>query len=71
MLELQAKGEVVSYDEVLANVVERDRRDTQRAESPLRKAADAVEIDNSHLSREEQMAIVRKLFRQLTINNEQ
>lgn len=71
MLELQAKGETVNYDEVLANVVERDRRDTQRAESPLRKAADAVEIDNSHLSREEQMAIVRKLFRQLTMNNEQ
>ena len=70
MLELQAKGEAVSYDEVLANV-ERDRRDTQRAESPLRKAADAVEIDNSHLSREEQMAIVRELFRQLTMNNEQ
>ena len=69
MLELQAKGEPVSYDEVLANVVERDRRDTQRAESPLRKAADAVEIDNSRLSREEQMEIVRKLFNQLTVDN--
>ena len=69
MLELQAKGEAVSYDEVLANVVERDRRDTQRAESPLRKAADAVEIDNSRLSREEQREIVRKLFNQLTVDN--
>lgn len=65
-LELKGKGESVSYNDVLANVIERDRRDTQRAESPLRKAEDAIEIDNSDLSPEEQMNIIRKLFQEAT-----
>ncbi len=65
-LELKGKGESVSYNDVLANVIERDRRDTQRAESPLRKAEDAIEIDNSELSPEEQMNIIRKLFQEAT-----
>jgi cytidylate kinase len=43
--ELQAKGDSVSYDEVLQNVQERDYIDTHRADSPLVKAEDAVEID--------------------------
>jgi len=61
--ELTAKGEKVNYEDVLANVIERDERDQNREESPLRKADDAIEIDNSELSRDEQMEIVRKLFR--------
>lgn len=65
-LELKGKGESVSYNDVLTNVIERDRRDTQRAESPLRKAEDAIEIDNSDLSPEEQMNIIRKLFQKAT-----
>lgn len=65
-LELKSKGESVSYNDVLTNVIERDRRDTQRAESPLRKAEDAIEIDNSELSPEEQMNIIRKLFQEAT-----
>lgn len=53
--ELQAKGNTeVSYQEVYNNVVERDTLDTTRADSPLEMAKDAVEIDNSNLSREEQ-----------------
>jgi len=66
-LELEAKGEKVNYDDVLANVIERDQRDQNRKESPLRKADDAIEIDNSILSRDEQMEILRTLFRKRTL----
>ena len=53
--ELQAKGNTeVSYKEVYNNVVERDTLDTTRTDSPLEIAKDAIEIDNSDLSREEQ-----------------
>lgn len=48
--ELRGKGQEVDYEAVLANVVERDRIDTTRAESPLRKAEDAVVLDNSTMS---------------------
>lgn len=57
-LELKAKGEEVSPEEILANVNERDYIDTHRADSPLRKAEDALELDNSDLSREEQLEII-------------
>ena len=60
--EMAAKGETVNYEEVLANVKERDDRDQNRAESPLRKADDAVILDNSTLTREEQREILRTLF---------
>ncbi len=53
--EMKAKGENPIFDEVLANVKERDLRDTTRDESPLRKADDAVELDNSHITIEEQL----------------
>jgi cytidylate kinase len=52
--ELLAKGENVTFEEVLKNVTERDYIDTHREDSPLKKAADAIEIDNSNLTREEQ-----------------
>ncbi|RZJ35072.1 MAG: (d)CMP kinase [Flavobacterium sp.] len=52
--ELQAKGQEVSFDEVLKNVEYRDHIDTHRKDSPLTKAEGAYELDNSHLSREEQ-----------------
>ena len=67
MDEMTAKGEIVNYDDVLANVIERDDRDQNRAESPLRKADDAVVIDNSSLSREEQRGILRTLFAERTL----
>lgn len=48
--ELLERKENVSYEEVLKNVESRDLIDTTREDSPLRKAADAIEIDNSNLS---------------------
>lgn len=59
--ELVQKGDSVSYDEVLKNVEERDYIDTHREDSPLIMAEDAVEIDNSHLTREEQFQAVLEL----------
>ena len=52
--ELLQKGQEVTYEEVLKNVQERDYIDTHREDSPLTKADDAIEIDNSHLSIQEQ-----------------
>lgn len=66
--EMAAKGEKVNFDEVLANVKERDDRDQNRAESPLRKAEDAVVIDNSTLTRDEQRDILRTLFAEKTLD---
>lgn len=52
--EMKAKNETVNFDEILKNITDRDRVDETRAESPLRKAEDALELDNSHMTREEQ-----------------
>lgn len=54
-LELQEKGLDVSFEEVLANVEGRDKIDSSRAVSPLKQADDALVLDNSNLSREEQL----------------
>jgi len=67
--EMKAKGEDAIFEEVLANVVERDERDQNRTESPLRKANDAVVIDNSHLTREEQNILLRTLFEERTFSS--
>lgn len=64
--ELEAKGDSVSYDEVLKNVQERDYIDTHRDDSPLIKAEDAIEIDNSYLTREEQFQAVLELVEEVT-----
>lgn len=61
-LELQKTGATVSFDEVLANVRERDERDSNRNESPLRKADDAIVVDNSEMTKPEQIAYVKQLF---------
>ena len=61
--ELECKGENPIWEDVLADVNDRDYRDTHRAESPLRQAEDAVVVDNSHMSREEQMEYIIELFR--------
>ncbi len=53
--EMTAKGQDVSYDEILANVVERDYIDSTRETNPLRQADDAVLLDNSHISINEQL----------------
>lgn len=59
--ELQKKGDVVTFDEVLKNVEERDYIDTHREDSPLVKAKDAIEFDNSNVSKQEQFEKVLKL----------
>ncbi len=60
--ELVEKGQLVSYDEVLKNVQERDYIDTHREDSPLVKAQDAIEIDNSTLTKKEQFDLVLELI---------
>jgi cytidylate kinase len=64
--ELIQKGDSVSYEEVLKNVEDRDHIDTHRDDSPLLKADDAIEIDNSHLSRKEQFEVVLELINEVT-----
>jgi cytidylate kinase len=53
--ELTAKGGSVTYDEILKNVQERDFIDSTREISPLKKADDALLLDNSNMTREEQL----------------
>jgi cytidylate kinase len=59
--ELRAKGDNVSYDEILENLRKRDLIDSTRAESPLRKADDAIVLDNSELSLVEQFEVAKKM----------
>lgn len=59
--ELLEKGDDVTYEEVLKNVTERDYMDVNREVSPLKKADDAIEIDNSNLTREEQFLLILNL----------
>ena len=63
--ELHAKGDSVSFEEVLKNVQERDYIDTHREDSPLVIAQDAIEIDNSYLTREEQFNTVLELIEEI------
>ena len=56
--EMQTKGISGTYEEVLANVIERDRLDSSRAIAPLKKAQDAIEIDTSSLKVEEVFALL-------------
>lgn len=60
--ELAEKGREVSYDDVYRNIVERDHIDSTRADSPLRKAADAIEIDNGAMTLAQQDEMVLALF---------
>lgn len=59
--ELTAKGEKVNFDEILENVNQRDYLDQHRDVSPLRQADDAIVLDNSHLTRDEQFAIILQM----------
>ena len=52
--ELKEKGMPANFDDILKNVQERDYIDSHREVSPLRKAADAIELDNSHMTIAEQ-----------------
>ncbi|WP_417358259.1 (d)CMP kinase [Flavobacterium sp.] len=68
--ELTGLGQVVTYDEVYKNVVERDYMDTHREDSPLVKADDAIEMDNSNITKQEQLQkvidIVNKMLNEQT-----
>lgn len=67
--ELCERGEKVTYQEVLENVEERDLLDTTRKDSPLVKAEDAQEIDNSHLTLAGQFEKILKLYKEAINNN--
>ncbi len=53
--ELSAKGDKVSFEQIESNIISRDRADVEREISPLRQAEDAVVLDNSHMTMDEQM----------------
>lgn len=59
--ELADKGDLVSLEEVIANLTERDRIDSTRAESPLRRADDAYDLDTTYITIEEQVDFVMHL----------
>ncbi len=65
--ELTAKGDRVTFEEILENVISRDKADMTRSVSPLRQAEDAIVLDNSHLTVEEQMVWFMELYHR-TIN---
>lgn len=62
--ELQAKGQDMTFVEVAKNLQERDRIDTTRSESPLRKADDAIEVDNTHLTPQQQLDLAAYYVKQ-------
>ena len=64
--ELKAKGQEASFEDILHNVEERDRIDQSREVSPLRKAEDAILLDNSHLTIAEQKEWLKNEFEKAT-----
>jgi CMP/dCMP kinase len=68
--EFLSKRKPVTRDEILKNISDRDQTDTQRSDSPLRKADDAIEIDNTNLNPEEQFDYAMKIIRQIIENKE-
>ena len=66
--ELQAKGMPADYADILKNVQERDYIDSHRDVSPLRKADDAIELDNSHMTITEQKEWLMEQFKRATQN---
>lgn len=63
--ELKAKGEVANYEEILKNVVERDYIDMHREVSPLKQADDAILLDNSNMTIEEQQEWLQNEFKRV------
>ena len=66
--ELQERGENVSYEAVLKNVVDRDHLDSTRKDSPLKNADDAITIDNSNLTLEDQFDQILSLAKKIIDN---
>ncbi len=69
-LELTEKGDVVNFEEILANVQGRDKIDSTREVSPLKKADDAIILDNSNLTREQQLQWALTKVKELTEGDE-
>ena len=65
-LELPAKGQTVAFEDILRNVQERDYIDSHREVAPLRQADDALVLDNSEMTREEQMQWLLDRFEERT-----
>ncbi len=65
--ELTAKGDDVTLEEIIENVVSRDKADMSRAISPLRQAEDAIVLDNSYMSVEEQMEWFMRRYEAVTL----
>lgn len=63
--ELKAKGEVANYEDILKNVVERDYIDMHREVSPLKQADDAILLDNSNMTIEEQQEWLQNEFKRV------
>ena len=69
LIELERNGKNLELEEIKANLLERDRIDTTREESPLRKAEGAIEIDTTHLTFEKQIQIVIDKAKELIHEN--
>jgi len=67
--ELTAKGATVNRNEVLSELIERDRRDSQRAHAPLRRADDAVIIDTSKLTIEQALSALKERIQGVYVRN--
>ena len=67
--ELKANGKELTMEEIQSNLTSRDHNDTHRKENPLRKASDAVELDNSYLDQEEQLNWVLKVLEEKNLAN--
>lgn len=65
LAELESKQILASFEEVKENLLQRDHEDMNRIESPLRKASDAIVLDNTHLTRDEQLDFVINLANEL------
>ncbi|SHJ65337.1 cytidylate kinase [Tangfeifania diversioriginum] len=69
-LELKEKGAEVDFDKILQNVEQRDTIDSGREVSPLKKADDAIVLDNSHLTREEQLQWALEMAKEIIEEHE-
>lgn len=64
-IELAEKGNLVDLEDIIANLEKRDHIDANRADSPLVKVEDAIEIDTSHITLEEQIMVICKLAKKV------
>ena len=64
LLELEEKGEKITFQQVLADIEERDERDSTRAVAPLRCASDAIRVDTSNLNLEQSVEYLLRVIRE-------